>query len=178
MKCNLLFTRVLFLIQISTYHQVKHRDVCFIFYHWCHKCSIGHWTDIYHNQCKRNRLVSWFRLKKKWIIKKTIDVAFNLLKPIGPLLYSCRECLRALVLSSGVLSFLFLRNVLGCDTASIAQWLHGLKLKELTVTIIGYDFRVRFRFTVIIPVALLILNDSSGSLAAIWNNETQRYVCL
>lgn len=119
-----------------------------------------------------------FAWKKKWIIKKTIDVAFNLLKPIGPLLYSCRECLRALALSSGVLSFLFLRNVLGCDTASIAQWLYGLKLKELTVTIIGYDFRVRFRFTVIIPVALLILNDSSGSLAAIWNNETQRYVCL
>lgn len=81
MKCNLLFTRVLFLIQISTYHQVKHRDVCFIFYHWCHKCSIGHWTDIYHNQCKRNRLVSWFRLKKKWIIKKTIDVAFTLQLP-------------------------------------------------------------------------------------------------
>lgn len=119
-----------------------------------------------------------FAWKKKWIIKKTIDVAFNLLKPIGPLLYSCRECLRALVLSSRVLSFLFLRNVLGCDTASIPQWLYGLKLKELTVTIIGYDFRVRFRFTVIIPVALLILNDSSGSLAAIWNNETQRYVCL
>lgn len=55
---NLFRKRRFLMSKTTTYLQVKHCGVCFVFHHRCLKCSIRHCAHIYHDQRKSNRLIS------------------------------------------------------------------------------------------------------------------------